>query len=135
MDADDIRQLVVAGSHPLWRGTEGVAQHRLGAHNTCLLANSFVRDGFEVVIADVVTPSTARVYRAELPDCLIVHLVVAFTESSRRATTRPVWLTDDEFALLHRLDADDPPNADFRIDVSSMSFEEQIEAVDTLWRA
>lgn len=135
VDADDVRQLVVAGARPLWRGDEGAAQHRLGAQNTSLLAESFLRAGFEVVVADVVTPSTAAAYRTRLPDCLLVHLVVPVDEARRRAATRQVWLTDDEFALLHRRDIDDPPDVDHRMDVASMSFEEQVDAVDDLWRA
>lgn len=135
VDADDVRQFVVAGAHPLWRGEEGVAQHRLGAQNTSLLAGSFVRSGFEVVLADVVTASTDPIYRSAIPDCMIVHLVVPFAEARKRAATRPVWLTDDEFAFLHRLDNDGPPEVDHRVDVAALSFEEQVDAVDDLWRA
>jgi len=134
MDADDLRQFVVAGAQPLWQGDEGAAQHRLGAQTTSLVAASFLRAGFDVVLADVVTPRTAADYRTGLPDCVIVHLVVPFAEARRRAATRHVWLTDDEFVLLHRLDTDDPPDVDHRVDVASMSFEQQVDAVDEIWR-
>jgi len=135
VDADDVRQLVVAGAQPLWHGPEGAAQHRLGAQNTTLLAASFVSAGFEVVVADVVTPSTAAVYRTGLPGCVIVHLVVTFAEARRRAATRPAWLTDDEFAFLHRSDNDDKPAVDRSLDVGSMSFAEQVDAIDDLWHS
>jgi predicted kinase len=121
VDADDVRQFVVAGAEPLWRGDEGIAQHLLGAQNTSLLAGAFVRAGFEVVVADVVTAPTAPVYRSLLPDCLIVHLVVPFAEARRRASTRP--------------DTDDPPDVDHRLEVAALSFQEQVDAVDDLWRA
>ena len=49
---------------------------------------------FDVVIADVVTPATAARYRSELPDCLLVRLVVTLEEARRRAATRLVYLSD-----------------------------------------
>jgi hypothetical protein len=134
VDADDVRQFVVAGAQAPWRGDEGAAQYRLGARNTSMLAGSFLRAGFDVVMADVLDPSTVTAYRTGLPDCLIVHLVVPFDEARRRSRSRRVWLTDDEFALLHRRDNDDPPAVDVRIDVGSMSFEDQVDAVEQLWR-
>ncbi len=133
VDVDDVRQLVVAGAEPLWGGEEGVAQHRLAALNACVLARSFVRHRFDVVIADVLTPQTARVYRSELPDCLLVHLVVPFAEAQRRAGMRLRWLTDEEFRELHRNDARWPPEVDHRLEVKELSFEEQLAVVDELW--
>lgn len=133
VDVDDLRQLVVAGAEPLWGGEEGVAQHRLAALNACLLARSFVRYRFDVVIADVLTPQTARVYRSQLPGCLLVHLVVPFAEAQRRAAMRHRWLTDEEFRELHRNDASSPPVVDHRLGVGKLSFEEQLAVVEELW--
>ena len=86
VDVDDLRQLVVAG-HRAWGG-EGDAQRALGASNGCALAGRSLREGFEVAMADVLTPATALVYRRELPDCLLVHLTVTLAEARRRAGTR-----------------------------------------------
>ena len=133
VDVDDVRQLVVAGAEPLWGGEEGVAQHRLAALNACLLARSFVRHRFDVVIADVLTPQTASVYRSQLPDCLLVHLVVPLAEAQRRAALRRRWLTDEEFRKLHRNDASSPPDVDHRLEVGKLSFEEQFAVVEELW--
>lgn len=134
VDADDVRHLVVSGARPPWQGDEGATQHRLGALNTSLLAGSFIRAGFGVVVADVVTPSTVEVYRVELSDCLIVALSVTFDEARGRAATRHTWLTDDEFALLHHRDTNDPPAVDHRLDVGSMAFDQQVDVIDGLWR-
>jgi predicted kinase len=133
VDVDDVRQLVVAGGEPPWRGGEGRAQQELGVRNACCMARRFVMSGFEVVIADVLTPRTASLYRRELPQCLLVHLVVPLAEASRRAATREVWLTDEEFRALHRDDAAAPPEVDHRLEVAGMSVEEQIDAVRYVW--
>jgi predicted kinase len=133
IDVDDVRQLVVAGGEPPWRGEQGRLQQELGVLNACCMARRFLRFGFDVVIADVVTPRTAPVYRRELPHCLLVHLVVPVKEALRRAATRPLWLTDEEFHGLHRNDAAAPPPVDRRLEVGEMSLQEQINAVELLW--
>jgi len=89
IDVDDLRLLIVAG-HEAW-GPQGDAQRALGAANACLLGQRFGVEGFDVAIADVVTPATADVYRHQLRGCLLVHLTVTLTEAHRRAATRPVW--------------------------------------------
>ncbi|CAA9288340.1 MAG: hypothetical protein AVDCRST_MAG48-320 [uncultured Friedmanniella sp.] len=134
VDADDVRQLVVAGAVAPWQGPEGRAQHALGARNAAGLARSFVAAGFEVVVADVVTPATAALYRAELPDVLLVHLRISLDGARRRAATRSVHLTDDEFALLHGWQAD-PPRADVVLDVDGLSVEQQVASLREHWAA
>jgi hypothetical protein len=133
IDVDDVRQLIVAGGEPPWRGEQGLAQQKLGVLNACCMARHLTAAGFDVVIADVLTPRTALVYRQKLPRCLIVHLVVPLAEALRRAARRRVWLTDDEFRALHRDDVAAPPTSDNRLDVASMSLEDQISTVERLW--
>lgn len=133
VDVDDVRQLVVAGHE--WLGPEGDAQRALGVMNAAALAREFLRAGFDVAIADVVTPVTARVYRDELPTCLLVHLVIGVDEARHRTAGRHNWITDAEFAELHRLDAASPPVVDERLDVSGLSAAAQQEAVEDLWAA
>lgn len=133
VDVDDLRQLVVAG-HEVW-GIQGDAQRALGASNACSLAERFGTEGFDVAIADVVTPATAKIYRQQLRGCLLVHLTVTLAEAHRRAATRQVWLTEEEFDQLHRDDAENPPPADHHLDVSAYSPAEQRAAVAALWAA
>jgi predicted kinase len=133
IDVDDIRQLVVAGADAPWRSPEGTAQAALGAENTCALAQRFVAHGFDVVIADVLTPHTTSIYRRMLPTCRIVRLVVDLDEARRRANTRQVWLTDDEFELLHRRDNVDAPNVDARIDATGLGISQQVAVIADLW--
>ncbi len=89
--------------------------------------------GIEVVVADVLTPETCDLYRRELPGCLIVHLTVSFSEALRRATSRKVWLSDDEFQMLHEADVASPPAADHRIQVDGLDLESQVQKVERLW--
>lgn len=132
IDADDIRQLVVAGDATLWSGAEGRAQHVLAARNVASLARNFVAAGFAVVVADVVTAETLDSYRAELPDCLVVHLAIPLEEARLRAATRAVYLTDDEFDHLHDL-VSSPPEVDVVVDVAGLTVEEQTDAIRRVW--
>jgi len=133
IDVDDLRQLVVAG-HEAW-GVEGDAQRALGAVNACALARRFTAAGFDVAIADVVTPATAQVYRQQLSGCLLVHLTVTPAEAHRRAATRQVWLTEEEFDHLHRVDTENPPPADHHLDVTTYIPAEQQAVAEALWAA
>lgn len=133
IDVDDVRQLVVAGAEAIWRGPEGSAQGELASRNACALARNFLDAGFEVTIADVLTPTSIAVVRQELPTCLVVRLVVDLPEARRRAATRQVWLTDEEFQHLHDRDRADPPAADVDLDVTALDLAEQCQAVERLW--
>lgn len=133
IDVDDIRQLVVAGAAAPWEGSEGLAQQELGVLNTCSLAGRFQEHGFQVVIADVLSPHTGRLYRRHLTGCVIVRLHASPEEVRRRAGTRRVYLTDDEFEALHSQDRRHPPAADHHLDVTSLDITRQVEAVQQFW--
>lgn len=134
VDVDDVRQLIVSGGAAPWQGPEGLAQQRLGVENACSLARSFHAAGFDVILADVLTPVTLELYRQRLSGCLIVRLHVSDQEARRRAATRTVHLTDAEFTHLHDQDRDDPPPADHDLDVTNLTIEEQAAVVTALWR-
>jgi predicted kinase len=134
IDADDVRQLVVAGDASLWSGDEGRAQHVLAARNVAAVARNLVDAGFVVTIADVVTTEALAVYRAELPDCVVVHLALSLPEARKRAATRPVYLTEDEFDLLHGLMAS-PPGVDVVLDVGGLTVDQQVDAIRREWVA
>jgi predicted kinase len=133
VDVDDVRQLVVSGAAAPWDGSEGVAQQRMGVENACGLARTFHREGFEVVIADVLTPETLLLYRRLLPGCICVRLYVSPQEARHRAGTRKVYLTDAEFEILHAQDRNNPPSADYHLDATRFDVEEQVAAVQTIW--
>ncbi|MFJ4296878.1 hypothetical protein [Curtobacterium sp. NPDC089689] len=132
IDGDDVRQLVVAGAATPWSGPEGTAQHELAARNTAALARNLEGAGFDVTASDVVTSEVLPVYREHLPRCFIVHLAVSVDGARDRAATRPVFITDEEFELLHRMTAV-PPAVDLVLDVTGMTVDEQIERVRGAW--
>lgn len=133
IDVDDIRQLVVAGHAAPWAGRAGLVQQRIGVENACDLARRFAGSGIEVVIADVLTVRTAELYRARLPTVLIVHLRISLAEARRRAAQRPVYLTDDEFDLLHRQQPPDARLYDSVIDVDGLDLAGQVASVRRIW--
>ncbi len=135
IDVDDIRQLVVSGAAAPWEGPAGQEQLILAARNASSLAVHFVGAGFDPVIADVLTPTSAEVYRQRLPDCLIVHLRVSLAEARRRAATRKVFLTESEFEWLHDRDARQPPSADVVLRVDGWSISRQVAELETVWAA
>ena len=132
IDADDIRQLVVAGDETLWSGPEGETQLLLAARNVATIGRNLVDAGFDLTVADVVTAASLPVYRAELPDCFIIHLQITLGAARKRAATRRVYLTNDEFDLLHAMLAS-PPEVDLVINVEGMTFEKQLEAIREAW--
>ncbi|SDD92805.1 nucleoside/nucleotide kinase family protein [Auraticoccus monumenti] len=132
IDADDVRQLVVAGDATLWSGPEGSAQLLLSAHNVSALGRSFTRAGFDVVIADFLTPASLEVYRDEFPRAFAVHLRISLQEARARAATRTVYLTEDEFDLLHGL-TDTPPDVDEVLDVDDLTTTQQLAALREIW--
>jgi predicted kinase len=133
IDVDDIRQLVIAGHAAPWDGEAGLFQQRLGVENACDLATRFASSGIDVVIADVLTSGTAELYRARLPSVLIVQLRISIAEARRRAAQRPVYLTDDEFDLLHRQQPSDARLYDDVVDVDGLDLAAQVAAVRGVW--
>jgi hypothetical protein len=133
VDVDDLRQLVVSGAAAPWQGPEGARQRLLSATNACALAGHLLAAGFETVIADVVSPSTAAVYRRELPGCLLVHLRISLDAALERAATRHVYLTDDEFRWLHRQEVEQPPPADLVLQVDGWTVDEQCARLEQVW--
>jgi len=64
--------------------------------------------------------------------CFIVHLAITLDEARRRATTRPVYITDEEFELLHRISAT-PPSVEPVLDVTGMTVDDQVERIRDAW--
>ncbi|MDP4512011.1 hypothetical protein [Nonomuraea turcica] len=132
IDIDDVRHLVVSGHAAPWNGLEGLRQQRLGVLNGCALARNFLDGDIDVVIVDVLTDSTAELYRASLPDVLILKLEVDFRETEKRAETRPVYLTPEEFGALHD-QQHDFTGSDIRVDVTRLSTQGAAAQVKDIW--
>ncbi len=98
IDVDSVRQMLRQPHLAPWDGDEGLDQHRLGVRHACLLAKSFVAEGCEVVILDVVWADLGQIYRRELEgyDARIVRLMPTWDESLRRLHARPPTISDAE---------------------------------------
>ena len=112
---------------------EGRAQAELGARNACLLARNFLQAGFDVVISDVVSVETARVYRTSLPGLVVVRLAASLAEVTHRAETRPWYLTRAEFEQLHSAETAAAIEFDHVLAVGGLSLEEQVAGAEATW--
>ena len=105
-----------------------------GVENAWDLARRYLRWGIDVVMSDVLNADTATLYRSLIPGILIVQLLLPLAEARRRASFRPVYLTEDEFDALHASQSDDLA-PDHVLDVESLTPGEQSDAVAALWKA
>lgn len=133
IDVDDIRHLVVSGHAAPWHGSEGRLQQRIGVENACDLTQRLHFVGVDVVLADVVNADTLSIYRQRLPDLVIVKLRLPPAAARRRASSRPVHLTDQEFEDLHAADERTDPLVDAIVDVEHLTLEAQTTALMQMW--
>lgn len=132
LEVDDLRQLVIAGAAAGWEPGEGARQTRLAAVHACTLMSSFTAAGFDVVATDVLLWDAGPVYRDHAAAPLIVHLHVPLEEALRRAATRHVHLTDQEFRHLHATERG-AQFADVTVDATRLTLAELTEALAALW--
>lgn len=133
IDVDDIRHLVVAGHAAPWEGSAGRTQQQVGVQNATDLARRFLDNGIDVVLADVVNDGTLPIYRRRLPGLAIIRLTADLNEARRRATLRPLSLTEQEFADLHEEKLHCAVTVDHTIDVTTLTLDQQTTAVLDLW--
>jgi dephospho-CoA kinase len=98
IDVDVVRWMIVQPHAAPWDGEEGLRQQKLGVRNTCQLATTFLNEGFDTLILDVLTNATATMYREALSSFIlrIVLLIPSLEEVLHRAQFRPARLTLDE---------------------------------------
>ncbi|MBX3014955.1 MAG: AAA family ATPase [Caldilineaceae bacterium] len=103
IDVDKVRAMVVQPHIAPWLGEAGMAQLRLGAQNACQLAHTFTAEGYDVVIADVLTDETATLYQKALAplEHQIILLLPSLAAVLERNRERGQWLTDEEVRLLY----------------------------------
>lgn len=134
VDIDDIRHFVISHHAAPWEGDEGTRQQRLGVLNGCSLAKNFVSAGIDVVIVDVLDNNTAALYQELLDDSLIIRLEVSYEEALRRAKTRAVHLSWEEFRALH-VQQGAFTSADVSLDTTQLSPDDTASAVLAHWTA
>jgi tRNA uridine 5-carbamoylmethylation protein Kti12 len=128
IDVDQLRAMVVQPHTPPWQGEEGLTQLALGAANACILAANFNRAYFHVVILDVITNETVRIYRRQLEelDHCIFLLLPTLETVLQRNRERGQSLTDAQVQLLYewqqRL-----ADVDHRLDTSELTAEAVVD--------
>ena len=132
IEVDDLRQLVVAGAVRAWQPGEGARQTELAAAHACGLMSSSTAAGFDVVATDVLLWGAGPVYRGHVANPLIVHVSVSLEEALRRAATRLVHLTDDEFRHLHAVERG-ADVADAEVDATSLTLAQLTATLAELW--
>ena len=98
IDVDAVRGMLRQPHLAPWNGAEGLEQHRLGVKHACMLAKSFVAEGCEVVVLDVVWDDLGQRYRQELTghSARIVRLMPSWNVTLARLYERPPTITDSE---------------------------------------
>lgn len=124
IDVDLVRWMLRQPHRAPWEGEEGLNQHRLGAKHASLLARSFVAEGCEVVVLDVVWADLSILYRRELADCTcrIVRLLPSWDETLNRLHNRSHSINDAEARWVYDTQAQ-LTDYDYSVDNSSMSAE------------
>lgn len=103
IDVDIVRWMIRRPHKAPWEGAEGKAQQFLGVQNTCMLAKSFIKEGYDVVILDVLSEETTQIYREELNDLhpKIILLLPTLEEIKKRNANRPPRLKPEEIEQLY----------------------------------
>ncbi len=133
IDFDLVRAMFVQPHQPPWAGEEGKAQQLLGVQQVCNLAEGFAEDGWEVVILDVLSEETVKLYRQllQLYELKIVQLLPEFSELNRRFCERGVCLTDEELAMVYEEQCR-YADYDLRIDNTDVAPEKVVEMFSSL---
>ena len=130
----DLLRLMVKNPHKApWQGEEGKHQQLLGVSNACLLAKEFIKNGFSVIILDVLSDETAKLYKDNLNEFKpkLVLLLPTWEEIVRRNKTRERRLTDDELEMVYKQQAD-LKTFDEKIDNTNLSPEEVAEKIQII---
>ncbi len=98
VDVDVLQRMCQTPCHKPWDDAPGLAQHRLSVRHACMLARSFVSEGYEVLILDALWADLGRAYREGLADQFVrvVRLLPSGEESLRRLRARPVHISEAE---------------------------------------
>ena len=130
IDYDDLRNQFRTPHLTPWDGEAGRRQNILGVEHACMLAKSFLANGYDCIVLDVLNDETAAIYRDLLAghEPVLVHLLPNWDEILRRNGTRPPRLTPDELRMVYEGQAR-LTVFDERIDTTDMSPEETAERV------
>lgn len=131
IDVDVVRHMAIKPHIAPWYGEAGQKQVRLGVKNACDLANNFVSVGFDVIILDVLTEETSRIYRENLKDFdpKIILLLPTLEKVKERNKSRTYNLQEERVISLHQ-EQSKFNGFDKKIDNSHITPEETAEVIN-----
>jgi predicted kinase len=103
IDVDDVRQMLKKPHRAPWEGKAGHRQQLLGARNAIVLTKNFIEaEGVDVLILDVLTEETARMYKRQLAKYhpKIILLSPSLGEVQKRNVKRGLTLKPKEILNL-----------------------------------
>ena len=105
IDADLVRWMYRQPHVAPWENNEGIRQLELGSKHVALLSRAFHEEGCNVIISDVITDTSAKIYKDLLLDIgvVIVRLLPSWKESIRRLHERRHTITDEEAKWVYDL--------------------------------
>ncbi len=133
VDFDLVRKMFVKPHQPPWAGEEGKGQQFLGVKQVCSLAENFGKAGWEVIILDVLSTETVKIYWQLLSqnNLRIVQLLPTFEELNQRFYQRGACLTDNELKMVYDQQSD-YTNYDLRIDNTFINPDEVTKLISHL---
>lgn len=122
IDVDAVRQMLIKPHKAPWEGEEGKRQQTLGVKNVIELAKNFLGDGCDVIVLDVITNDTAKLYREGLSSdgLKTVLLLPPLSIIIERNANRPPKISEQEIRELYKWQ-EDLTEYDQKIDNSELS--------------
>lgn len=134
IDVDTVRHMAIKPHIAPWYGEAGQKQVRLGVKNACALTRNFTNAEFDVIILDVLTEETSRIYRESLKkfNPKIILLLPHLEEIKVRNRSRDYNLQEERLISLHE-EQSNFKDYDEKIDNSSVSAEQTAEQINKLF--
>jgi predicted kinase len=131
IELDEVRGLIVAGrADPQQPGSLQGEQYALSVRACCALARTFLEEGYDVALDDVLEPAAFERYWRPLLDGVDWRLVVvlpALEEVLRRSRLRAKRVLDEHSRAQHAACSAWP--ADVRIDTTELTLDESLVLV------
>ncbi len=125
IDVDLVRWMIMQPHNAPWDGEDGKQQQLFGVRNACQLAKNFASQQYDVLIHDVLTNETAKLYRELLHEYTpkVVLLLPTLVEIQKRNASRPPRITGQEINMLYEWQVN-LTEYDEKIDNTSLSAED-----------
>ena len=135
VDFDLVRAMFANPHKTPWDGAAGLAQQQLGVHMVCDLAKRFEADGWNVVILDVLSQATLKLYKTRLSESLkVVQLLPSYDVVLKRFNERGPVLTYEQLEDVYR-EQTQLAGYDLRIDNAQILPEIVAEQLLEFWQS